>query len=164
MAKGPAPLPPETLFWRNVQVRGEDDCWPWKGATQAALGYGHFTVRLGAGKRQHVGAHRFSWSIANGPIPDGAQILHSCDNPPCVNPRHLRLGSFDANMADRHAKGRTAKAERHSQAKTDWATVKAIRVRAAKGESHTSIARDVGLVRQTVSRIVRGELWPEVQQ
>jgi hypothetical protein len=96
-------IPAEERFWAFVPVRG-DGCWEWSGSV-TEKGYGQF----GDGRRpNNVRAHRFSWELANGPIPDGRIVLHSCDNPPCVNPAHLRLGSDAENTADMIAKGRAA--------------------------------------------------------
>lgn len=86
------------VFWQNV--RGDRDCWVWIGP-RAANGYGivngyHFTERF---------AHRLSWTMANGPIPSGLWVLHSCDNKPCVNPEHLFLGTALDNAHDRDRKG-----------------------------------------------------------
>ena len=69
-------------------------------------GYGRFCI--GSEQHAHVRAHRFSWELANGPIPDGLNALHSCDNRPCVNPEHLFLGTHGDNVKDKVAKGRAA--------------------------------------------------------
>lgn len=88
----------------------DDECWIWQGAVggrkpgRGYSGYGKFTVR----GRQYD-AHRVSWELHNGrPIPHGYQVMHKCDTPLCVNPRHLGIGTNDDNMADMETKGRAA--------------------------------------------------------
>ena len=87
---------------------GEDDCWIWKGActrprvaASTVLPYGQFRFE---GKTQ--GAHRVSHKIFKGEIPRGMHVMHQCDNPSCVNPRHLELGWPDENQAEKIARGR----------------------------------------------------------
>jgi hypothetical protein len=95
---GFAPRPVVDRFWEKVQ-KG-DGCWVWSGGLIS--GYGRFVVRHGL----YVRAYRFSYELANGPIPDGLFVCHRCDNPPCVNPAHLFLGTCKDNFEDMRAKGR----------------------------------------------------------
>lgn len=95
----------EERFWRKV-IRGSgDECWGWSGGTTND-GYGYLTLGREHSHRKMV-AHRFSYELANGPIPDGLLVLHSCDNPPCCNPDHLRLGTQSDNMFEMASKGRS---------------------------------------------------------
>jgi len=100
----------ETEFWKRVKKT--DGCWLWTGGT--CLGYGK-CLKPGTDPklRIQVKAHRVSWELANGPIPAGLCVLHRCDNPPCVSPEHLFLGTLADNRADCVAKGRQAKGDRN---------------------------------------------------
>ena len=93
----------DTEFFSKVQIVGE--CWEWTGKRQRRSrgpgGYG--IVRRFA---RHVFAHRHAYQLAKGPIPDGAIVMHSCDNPPCINPAHLSVGTQSKNIADMWARGR----------------------------------------------------------
>jgi hypothetical protein len=99
----------ENRFWANVQKT--DKCWIWIGR-RTKQGYGSFSgLRQGLGVfpengRISTSAHRFSWKFKNGPIPNGLDVLHYCDTPPCVNPDHLWLGTDLDNMRDKVRKGR----------------------------------------------------------
>lgn len=81
-------------FWARVDKSG--CCWVWTGSCNNK-GYGRFDGEY---------AHRFSWRLLSGPIPDGLNVLHRCDNPPCVRPDHLFLGTVSDNARDMWAKGR----------------------------------------------------------
>lgn len=86
-------------FWQHVAK--SEGCWEWTGAN-SGRGYG----RVGVDGGKTTGAHRVSWEMHYGPVPDGCSVLHRCDNRPCVRPDHLFLGDKLANMADMVAKGR----------------------------------------------------------
>jgi hypothetical protein len=88
-------------FYDARVVRG-DGCWGWTGKTD---GFGYGVVQLGRGEPRS-GAHRVSWRLHCGPIPDGLHVLHRCDNPPCTRPDHLFLGTALDNQRDASAKGR----------------------------------------------------------
>jgi hypothetical protein len=96
-------MPVEDRFWSKVRRGGTDECWEWTAGTNDD-GYGVIKV-----DGRDTGAHRIAWVLIarRGPVPDGMVVMHSCDNPPCVNPAHLSLGTVADNNADRHAKGRT---------------------------------------------------------
>lgn len=101
--RGPQARPLADRFWARVEKRGPDECWPWTGYRDAK-GYGQIALN----RRTAEGAHRVSWALARGEIPDGIHVLHRCDNPPCCNPAHLFLGTHADNMWDMKAKGRAS--------------------------------------------------------
>ena len=142
-------------FWAKVNRGRPDDCWLWT-AARGGNGYGLF--RIG---RIVQPAHRFSWEIHNGPIPEGLFVLHRCDNPLCVNPAHLFLGTQADNMADRNAKGRTSRGEAHGEAKLTEAQVREIR---ASRESQRAIAKRLGVAQTTISDIRKGKTWKLISQ
>lgn len=93
-------LPVEPRFWKRVDRRSDDECWPWTGSAMVK-GYGVLSV-----EGRQIGTHRISWELYNGPIPSGMLVCHHCDNPPCVNPAHLFLGTYSDNAKDKSVKGR----------------------------------------------------------
>lgn len=95
-------------FWSKVKIGIPDDCWNYQNSSTP--GYGSFYVRVSETKEKTTWeswrAHRFAYTILRGPIPDGLFVLHSCDNPACVNPDHLWIGTHQDNMDDAINKGR----------------------------------------------------------
>ena len=89
-------------FWSKADKSG--DCWLWA-ASKTESGYGKFGWRVD-GRHTMARAHRVAWELTNGPVPTNTNVLHRCDNPSCVNPAHLFLGSQTDNMRDMIHKGR----------------------------------------------------------
>lgn len=88
-------------FWAKVDRRGRNECWPWTAKARHWHGYGLFTIATGKPGGKNVAASRISCFLAKGPSPDGSpHALHSCDNPSCCNPAHLRWGNQRDNVDD----------------------------------------------------------------
>lgn len=143
---------PEERFWFYVE-KGPD-CWGWTGHTSS--GYGVVT-----GHRGQVKAHRFSYELHCGPIPDGLHVLHECDNPPCCNPAHLFLGTQIDNVADMIAKGRNSRATgsvgtKHGMAKLTDDAVRTIR--ATSGPAR-KLAVKFNVSESTIYMIRGGHIW-----
>lgn len=129
-------------FWRQVDPLG---CWPWRGAKDRD-GYGQ--TRVG---KQRVKAHRRSWELTNGPIPDGMFVLHRCDNPPCVRPDHLYIGTALDNGIDR----RSRKRGRRRNLQFTRGDVEEIRARYATGTvRQRDLAEEFGTDQTVISKIV----------
>lgn len=142
-------------FWARVDVRGPDECWPWTGALNRAGGYGH----LSWGGRT-IYAHRLAHTLRKGPIPEGMQILHACDNPLCCNPAHLSAGTQAENIADMVAKGRHAVGERNARTKLTDEQVEAIR---KDPRTQSVIAAEYGIRQSLVSMIKAGKRRPDLK-
>jgi len=151
----PAKQDPVARFW--AKVNKTDGCWLWTRPPDSR-GYGRFNPT----HDRDVRAHRYSWTLAYGLIPDGVFVCHHCDVRLCVRPDHLFLGDQESNMADMAAKGRSTQGSRHPQSKLTEELVKQIRERAEAGESHKSIRLSLGVAKSTVSMIVSRTIWRHV--
>lgn len=156
-------------FWAKVDKNGPTHpqlgtpCWLWI-AHRKQSGYGTFNI----GPRDYV-ASRVAYELHHGPIPAGMFVCHHCDNPPCVNPDHLFLGTPTDNGRDMVAKRRhhaavspetMPRGERHGRAKLDWGKVAEIRARyAVGGTTHRELALRYGVSRIAVLKVVRGQSW-----
>lgn len=135
-------------FWARVHLGDPDECWPYSGPDRGVRNYGGFTIEGGS-----IGAHRFSWELANGPIPEGLFVCHKCDNPPCVNPRHLFLGTPADNAADMRAKGRGRQHFTPGPAPVDEPFGQKIRsARLLRVMYQWDLARAIGTTQASVSR------------
>ena len=142
-------------FWPKVDRRGPDECWPWLGAS-VPKGYGH----IGEGGRgRMLYSHRVAYALEHGLVPNGLEVCHRCDNPPCCNPAHLFVGTHAENGLDMAMKGRSTIGERNPRAKLTMAIVSEIEFLVANGRTHQSIADQFGVGREAISKIARGERW-----
>lgn len=149
-------MPAEARFWRYVEKT--ESCWLWTGAT--ASGYGRFSIDGTVGA-----AHRISWEMHRGPIPDGLFVLHNCpggDNRACVNPDHLFLGTLEDNSADMVQKGRSSHGTRRPRAVLTDGAVRLIRDEAANGTKLRALAARFGVSNQTITKVVRRQIWQHV--
>ena len=154
----------EERFWAKVDIRDGDECWPWReGQAHLPQGYGLFRIPDYEWMQR---SNRVAWRLTYGEIPDGQQVLHSCDNPPCCNPAHFFLGTNADNVADKVAKGRSSfpqpkkRGERHHGAKLTQAQVDSIRAESTgvRGEGK-AFAERYGVSRSTICEILKGKLW-----
>ncbi len=171
-------------FWAKVQrcehgLRCKRCCWLWR-ACRSPKGYGHHSIRID-GKQHAIGAHRFAWLVCHGVIPDGLQVLHNCpdgDNPSCVNPSHLWLGTNLQNMQDSVRKGRRASGDRHPlRLHPEWRVygerqgcalmtderVADARYLSSCGMPHRLIAQIYEVTRSTITKCVSGPNWRHVE-
>lgn len=146
------------LFWFKYNIRGEDECWPWKSPWLDDKGYAHATL---AGWRST--AHRIAFALANGLTPETTPpvVMHSCDYRRCGNPKHLVGGTQAQNLADMRAKGRMGDCrnwgERHGRCKISDDQIIELRFLHDKGWSQQKLADKFGIGQTQVSRIIRGE-------
>jgi hypothetical protein len=155
---------PLTRFWEHVQKSDKPNgCWEWQGAKTGkdTTGYGIFH-----GQYNHLTlAHRFSYELHKGPIPEGLFVCHTCDNRGCVNPDHLFLGTPAENAQDAAQKGRMSvltkghPGELNNTTKLTESDVLAIRARRANGESPSKLASEYGVARSTIYAIVTRKTW-----
>lgn len=154
----------ELRFWELVEYR--NGCWEWLGwrSTGKYGGYGLYTFE---GKQTR--AHRIAWRLMRGPIPDGLEVLHNCDNPPCVRPAHLKIGTHRENILDAVRRGRVKppiqplnvvryRGEERPNHKLTWRQVQKIRRLYARGK-RLQLAKRYGVAHSTIIRIVSGRKW-----
>jgi hypothetical protein len=146
----------ETRLWRRVdRSAGPDACWPWIGR-RMAYGYGLLPATA---RHKAETTHRLAWSFANNQDPGELVVMHTCDNPPCCNPKHLVLGTRGENNRDSKSKGRNARGDKHGNSSLTTADVLSIRRRKANGDSTSLLASEFSVGVRTINKIVRRTSW-----
>ena len=141
-----------TRFWAKVDKTDSSGCWIWTGARTSA-GYGQIRI-------QHTAyyAHRLMWIMMRGVIPYGLEILHKCDNPPCVNPDHLFMGTQSDNILDSVSKGRFNRPSGENHPKAKLTSTQVQEIRKAK-LSQRKLAHEYGVTRWAICAILSGRSW-----
>jgi hypothetical protein len=150
--------PAAERFWSRVDKNGPTvreeigPCWMWKGSCNPR-GYGAII----SSEHNEKLAHRLSYVLNVGPIPEGLRVLHSCDNPPCVNPAHLRVGTQADNARDREIRSRVGNTRMTAE------LVLEMRRRYKAGENAPALAKAFGISEPSAYQIVRGDVWRNVE-
>lgn len=158
----------ERMMSRVAPPHPKTGCWEWTGARHY-FGYGRMGIARPDGTQTTEVTHRVAWTVFRGPIPDGVCVCHKCDNPPCVNPDHLFLGSHIDNMRDCQSKGRGRHylgsinaGSSHGMSKLTEPDVAAIKTMLAGGTKQSVIAHKFGVTQTAISRINTGKRWRHV--
>lgn len=131
----------------------DSGCWEWNRG-RSPKGYGQFSFK-GVSRR----AHRVAFELFNGKIPRGAWILHTCDNPPCCNPEHLKIGDHEKNVADKVARHRQSHPEGELHPCHKLTASEVLAIRSSKNESRRVLAGRHGVSMQTISDIRARRSW-----
>jgi len=139
----------------------DSNCIEWK-ATKMKTGYGF--IRIGPASAGHILAHRYSYERTYGPVPKGMVVMHSCDNPSCVNPEHLRVGTHKENTTDMVCKNRHGWRVKTPWQKLDSNDAKSIRLLRQQGFTQQKIADQFNVSRPLISLILNGKINYSVQE
>ena len=157
--------PLSTRLWSRVDMsEGSNGCWLWQGSVNIN-GYGQ--IRLEPVGNAIRGAksttHRVAWVLKHGPSPDGMNVCHRCDNPRCVNPAHLWLGTHAANLADMKSKGRAARGDRSGTAKLNSKKVLIIKRLLFLGHCNAvELSELLGVSATTIDSIRNQKSWRHI--
>ena len=144
----------EQRFWEKVKKGGDDECWLWIGARNNA-GYGNIKA-----EGKYINGHRLSYKIHFGEIKKGMYICHKCDNPSCVNPKHLFMGIPQENDNDKVKKQRQSRGEKHPISKLTEELVRKIR---KESGSHQSLSIKYNVSRRLIGMVKQKSIWKHVQ-
>lgn len=150
----------ERRFWTRAEVIGE--CWEWRGHRQTPVAADAPTYGIVQREGRRIYAHRHAYELVNGPIPPGFVVRHTCDNPPCINPAHLEVGTQAENIRDAVERGRhfCPVGERNPGARITREQAEEVRraFRAREADGQT-LADRFGIARSTVYGIAAGRSW-----
>jgi hypothetical protein len=138
-------------------VEKTDSCWLWTGG-KCKVGYGQYWRPAD----KQVLAHRHSYEIYKGKIPNGLVVRHTCDNPSCVNPNHLIVGTYKENSKDMVDRNRSVKGSKNKASKLTEDDVREIRILIDFGFLHRELAKMYGVCCETIARVRRRELWKHI--
>lgn len=147
-------------FFAKVNKDADGGCWLWT-ASVAGKGYGQIKI---PGTRKQEYAHRLSWMIHNGPIPEGKSLLHKCDTPRCVNPEHLFLGNHKENSQDMKSKKRHLFGERNVQNKLSEKQVRQILAMGKESIPMATIAKAFDVSQPLVWKILHKQRWVHLHE
>ena len=156
-------------FWPKV-AKG-DGCWEWMGECRKGRGQGYGIIAEGGDKGKGLSAHRVSWEIHFGPVPAGLCVCHHCDNPPCVRPDHLFLGTVQDNAKDMGAKGRAGiqryphlyRGTAKGGCKLTEDAVREIRRLGETDMTQRAIARRFRITPSVICTILKRQAWAHVK-
>lgn len=151
-------LTPAERFW--IKVEKSDGCWLFTGGRRKA-GYGMVGF-VKDGRVTSAHASRYAYELTHGPVPQGLHVCHRCDNPPCVRPDHLFLGTNGDNIRDAQHKGRRPFGETVKVSRLTDSAVLDIRARRSAGASTKSLADEYSVDRSTVYRALHGRTWSHI--
>lgn len=156
----PAGLTPEQRLLARVTGYSPDECWPWWDRSD------HGKIYIDG---RGIGAHRFSYEMHYGPIPEGLVVRHRCDNPPCVNPAHLELGTVADNSRDCVERGRaviprTRGARHHASKLTDDQVPEIVALYAAGDVTQQQLAERFGVSQGVIAKVTAGKSWRHVDR
>lgn len=145
-------------FISKIDIKGKEECWPWIAGLNGKMNYGRFRL----GQKRYL-AHRFVWMLIKGEIPKGLLVCHKCDNPSCVNPNHLTLGTHKDNNNDRDQKGRFHPLKGTDNGFAKLTKQEVLKIRRLKGIiSQRKLAAQFKVSRATIENILHKRTYTNV--
>lgn len=159
--RGKPTMPIEQRLIAHMKINPISGCWEWQGNTRG--GYGRLTIGSRKNEsRKSVSAHRLSYEVYKGTIPEGYEVCHTCDNRRCINPDHLFVGTRQENVDDRERKGRNIVHCGESNPRAKLTQKDVLRMRQRKVQEKTSyekLAKEYGVSKRTAQDAIKGDHW-----